>query len=364
MKIIIFGSSVSSSWGNGHATLWRGLCRALGEQGHRVVFFEKDSPCYRAHRDIEQLPGGGKLSFYREFSEARADITRELNGADVAIVTSYCPDAQPAMAAMFDARVASRIFYDLDAPVTLRRLDLGERVEYLPAHGLGDFDLVLSYTGGRALEALTTRLGARRVAALYASVDPAMYRPVAPIEKYAADLSLLGTWSQDRHDTLLKLFAEVAARNPGNVFTLGGSLFPADFPRENIRHFEHVAPVEHPTFYASSLFTLNVTRGPLAEMGYCPSSRLFEAAACGVPVISDSWQGIDTFYEPGKEILIARSGGQVQDYLKMSPLDIAHLGQAARERTLSQHTASARAAELVRLIENATTSVASRTAAE
>src|SRR5581483_5209326 len=160
MKLVVFGLSVSSSWGNGHATLWRGLCAALGRMGHRVVFFERDVPYYSAHRDLWELPGGGELILYPDWDQTRRSASRQLEDTDVAMVTSYCPDAIAATDLILESRASMRVFYDLDAPVTLARLRSGEAVDYIGPRGLRDFDLVLSYTGGRALDLLKEQLGA------------------------------------------------------------------------------------------------------------------------------------------------------------------------------------------------------------
>src|SRR4051812_7271311 len=174
MKLVIFGLTISSSWGNGHATNLRGLLSELIGRGHRVVFFERDVPYYAAHRDLHEL-SGGELVLYTDWETARPIARRELAEADVAITTSYCLDATGATELMLDCRVL-RVFYDLDTPVTLSSLRAGDAVSYLPPEGLGIYDLVLSYTGGRALGELRSRLGARTVAALYGSVDPAEHR--------------------------------------------------------------------------------------------------------------------------------------------------------------------------------------------
>jgi spore maturation protein CgeB len=194
LKLVIFGLTVSSSWGNGHATLWRGLCAALARRGHHVVFFERDVPYYAQNRDLAELPQG-ELRLYRGWQEVTDLVRRHLVDAEAAMVTSYCPDAIAAADAVLAAPPAVRIFYDLDTPVTLARLQAGEAVEYIPPEGLGDFDLVLSYTGGRALDELCSRLRARRVAPLYGSVDPAVYRPDTAQPQYCADLSYMGTYA-------------------------------------------------------------------------------------------------------------------------------------------------------------------------
>ena len=346
MKLVIFGLTISSAWGNGHATLWRGLCRALGERRHDITFYERDVPYYAAHRDAYE-PAGCRLRLYSDWNDIRDEASRAIADADAAMVTSYCPDGRAACALVLDSTAQLRVFYDLDTPVTLSRLRHGESVAYLPQDGLGDFDLVLSYTGGSALDELRTRLGARHVVPLYGSVDPDAHRPMHVDQQRRNDLSYLGTYAADRQERLEQLFIEPARRRPDRKFVIGGSQYPADFPwTQNIYYVWHMPPPAHPEFYCSSALTLNVTRAAMAEMGYCPSGRLFEAAACGTPILSDDWQGLDTFFEPDREILIARTTEDALDAIDLSRETLSRIASAARDRTLAEHTAGSRARDL------------------
>jgi spore maturation protein CgeB len=353
MKLVVFGLTVSSSWGNGHATLWRGLCRALGNLGHEVVFFERDVPYYAAHRDLERLPGG-RLVLYSIWPEIASHAELELNEADVAMVTSYCPDGIAASELIGCSHGPLRAFYDLDTPVTLSDLAKGKTVAYLGPRGLKDFDLVFSYTGGAALSALTSRLGAKRVEPLYGSVDPEVHHPVAPAAEYRADLSYLGTYSKDRQSTLDQLLIQTAQRLPEQKFLIGGALYPDDFPwQANIWFNGHVSPPNHPAFFCSSRLTLNVTRGPMARMGYCPSGRLFEAAACGTPILSDGWEGLDQFFQPDEEILVAQTTEDAVRALRKPVSELKEMARAARERTLREHTSEQRARQMERVLTEA-----------
>jgi spore maturation protein CgeB len=353
MKLVVFGLSVSSSWGNGHATLWRGLIRALSRLGHAVVFYERDVPYYAEHRDLPQL-SDAELRLYSSWPEVLGTARRDVEGADVAIITSYCADGPAAAELVLSRSAGLRVFYDLDTPVTLERLRRGEVVSYLPYNGLGDFDLVLSYTGGAALEELGRRLGARRVIPLYGSVDPLVHYPVPSAARYRADLSYLGTYAQDRQEALQRLFIEAAHQRPERRFLIGGAQYPPAFPwTENIYFVRHLPPAEHPAFYCSSRLTLNVTRAPMAEMGYCPSGRLFEAAACGAVVLSDWWPGLEEFFDPGSEILVAHTTEDVLSALELGSDRLAAVGQAARNRVLTDHTAERRAQQLVAALESA-----------
>lgn len=350
MRIVVFGLTVSSSWGNGHATLWRGLCRALSTMGHQVVFFERDVPYYAAHRD-QSSPAGCDLRLYASWKDGLPAARREVAMADAAIVTSYCPDAIAASELVIAACHGTSVFYDLDTPVTLDGLEAGARVEYLPPSGLGPFDLVLSFTGGRALDALRERLGARRVAPLYGGVDPLVHKP-APLEaRFASDLSYLGTHSPDRRAAVQELFVEPARRRPRDRFVLGGAMYPDDFPwQPNLFLIPHVPPGEHPAFFSSAGLSLNVTRGSMARWGWCPSGRLFEAAACGAPQVTDAWEGLEAFFEPGAEVLVATNAADVLEALSRTRAEMQQLARRARERTLDEHTAAARARTLVDLI--------------
>ena len=353
MRLVIFGLTVSSSWGNGHATIWRGLCRALARKGHQVRFFERDVPYYAAHRDLQNIDTY-QLILYSGWNEIEAYASEAVATADSAIVTSYCPDALAAADLILDSSAAVRVFYDLDTPVTLERFRTEGSVDYLPPYGLEPFDLVLSYAGGRALDELRQHLGARRVAALYGSVDPEVHKPVGSDSYYRSDLSYLGTYAADRQPTLEQLFLEPAKRSPAKRFLVGGALYPKDFPwRDNIAFVSHVPPPQHPAFYSSSKLTLSVTRAAMAEIGYCPSGRLFEAAACETPVLSDAWDGLEEFFEPGREILVASSASDVEEFLALSPEELRSLGCAARERVLAEHTADHRSQQLLSLLEMA-----------
>lgn len=347
MKIVIFGLTISSSWGNGHATLWRGLCKAFAERGHQVIFYEKDVPYYSANRDFFSLPVSGVLHLYSSFDEVMHSARAELQNADLAMTTSYCPDGTRASDLILNSKALVKAFYDLDTPVTLDRLGNGDHVDYLPANGLGDFDLVLSYTGGRALVELQNRLGARRVAPLYGSADPEAHFPVAAVDEYRADLSYLGTYAEDRQAKLETLFVEPARQSPDRKFLIGGAQYPQSFPwTANIFFVKHMPPAFHPAFFCSSRATLNITRRAMAEYGYCPSGRLFEAAACGAPILTDQWDGLDTFFRPEQELLIVNNAEDVMHALERSDEELQRMAKAAREHTLDQHTSIQRVKEL------------------
>ncbi len=364
MHVVIFGLTVSSSWGNGHATLWRSLIRAMLRRGHTVTFFERDVPYYAGSRDLTTFAPGGSLCLYTSIMDVQREAKTELRRADIAICTSFCPDGVTAAQWILDSDVPVRAFYDLDTPVTLSALGSDATKAYLPVEGLGGFDLVLSYTGGRALDELQSKLGAGRVAPLYGWVDPEQHFPVAPVKRFEAALSYLGTYAADRQPALQELFLKPAALLPQTKFVIGGAQYPADFPWMANTHFvSHLEPAQHPAFFSSSTATLNITRKAMAEYGYCPSGRLFEAAACGAAILSDVWEGLDSFFTPGLELLCVGNSQDVLDGLSLSPRELQRMAAAARERVLQLHTADMRVLELETLCEGARSSSASRTVA-
>src|SRR4051812_43421514 len=224
MKIVIFGLSITSSWGNGHATLLRGLFRALHDAGHEVHFFEKDTPYYASHRDLTSSPIA-HIHLYGDWAAVLPQAERELSDADVGMVTSYCQDGKDASDLVLQSRLWRKAFYDMDTPVTLSQLGRGETVPYLPGSGLAGFDIVLSYTGGLALQQLRDVLGATRTAALYGWVDPQVYYRVAAEPKFVSKLSYLGTYAADRQQALEDLFVKPAERLKGDGFLIGGAMY-------------------------------------------------------------------------------------------------------------------------------------------
>ncbi|GGC78484.1 CgeB family protein [Chelatococcus reniformis] len=362
MKIVVFGLTISSSWGNGHATLWRGLAGALHRRGWRIVFFERDTSYYALNRDLHEI-AGGELVLYRNWTDVAPRAAREARDADAVMVTSFCPDGIAAADLCAETPSALRIFYDLDTPVTLANLGRGERPCYIGPRLLADFHLVLSYTGGEALSGLQELLSARRAVPLYGHVDPHVHRPVQPQAAFAGDLSYLGTYAADRQDGVQRFFIGPAGLRPNARFVLGGAQYPPEFPWvDNVFFVRHLPPADHASFFCSSPLTLNVTRRAMAEMGWCPSGRLFEAAACGTALISDDWEGLDTFFEPGRELLVARTAQDVLTALDRSPEDTRLMGARARERVLAEHTCDHRAAQLEALL--AATPRAARVAKE
>jgi spore maturation protein CgeB len=352
VKFTFFGLTISSSWGNGHATPYRALVRGLTDLGHTVTFYERDVAYYAKRRDLTQ-GGSYNLVLYQDWGGIRRAALREAGASDVVITASYLPGGARINDELLQLSRPLHVFYDLDTPVTLERLRRDEAVEYIRTDQLAWFGLVLSFTGGRALEELRA-LGAGDVAALYGCVDPKVHFRVPVPEQYRCDFSYMGTYSPDRQKRLQELFLGPAARLPERRFVLAGSMYPPEMQApENVRRFEHVSPPDHAALYSSSPVTLNLTRAVMAQSGHCPSGRLFEAAACGTAVISDRWPGIEEFFNPGEEIVLAQAADDVTKALQQPAQEWARMAARARERTLDQHTGKKRAQELVMLLERA-----------
>lgn len=343
MKIVIFGLSITSAWGNGHATTFRALTRALSKRGHRIVFFERDEEWYASNRDLPE-PDFCEVRIYRRWEDALPAARRDLKSADVAMVGSYFPDATQAIREVLDCK-AVKTFYDIDTPITLAQLRDGGS-DYLPREVIPDFDLYFSFTGGPALQELEDRFGARCAVPLYCSFDPEQYH-FAPVAEYACDFSYMGTYAADRQQKIEALFCAPARKLPGRTFILAGAQYPKEIRwPDNVRRIIHLNPRWHASFYSSSLLTLNVTRREMVMAGYSPSVRLFEAAACGATIVSDSWEGLDTFLQPGREILLPSSADDVVNYLaEMDRNELRRIGRNAQERVLAEHTSHRRALE-------------------
>jgi spore maturation protein CgeB len=344
MKIVFCGLSITSSWGNGHATNYRALVRELSDRGHEVLFCERDVPWYAAQRDLPEPPWG-RTSVYGSLAELAEQHAEDVAAADLVVVGSYVPEGVAVSEWVLQNAGGATAFYDIDTPVTLGKLRRGD-TEYLSPDLVGRFDLYLSFTGGPTLEVLEAEFGTRRAIAFHCLVDPQAYRPLEAETRWG--LGYLGTYSDDRQPALERLLIEPARQAPGAAFAVAGPQYPdgVEWPR-NVERIEHVAPGDHPAFYAAQRFTLNVTRAAMREAGWSPSVRLFEAAACGVPVISDRWEGLEEIFTPGEEILIADSADDVLAYLgEVGEDERGAIAERARRRVLAEHTAERRCEQL------------------
>ncbi len=345
MTIAILGLSITSSWGNGHATTYRGLVKALAAQGHRIIFLERDVPWYAQSRDLP-VPPYCELHLYATLDELQDQWRGVVRDADLCIVGSYVPDG--IIVGEWITRTAQGVtaFYDIDTPVTLAALARGD-CAYLSPETIPLYDLYLSFAGGPVLTLLEDKWGARRARPLYCAFDPELYFPEAQERVY--DLAYMGTYSPDRQPTLERLLLEAARQWPSGRFCVAGPQYPPEIAwPANVEHLEHLPPSAHRAWYNRQRYALNVTRADMIALGWSPSVRLFEAAACAVPIISDWWEGLDSVFTPGTEILLARSTDDALRALRDLPDDERQaIGAAARARVLAQHTAAHRAAELI-----------------
>ena len=346
LSIVFLGLSITSSWGNGHATTYRALVRELTARGHDVLFLERDQPWYAENRDLPHPPHG-RTHIYRDREELASRFAAAVHDADAVVLGSYVPEGIAVADWLLSEACGLTAFYDIDTPVTLAALQTGT-CEYLAARQVSQFDLYLSFTGGPTLARLEREYGSPAARALHCSFDPAMYFPDEAETRW--DLGYLGTYSDDRQPVLDRLMLEPARRWPEGRFIVAGPQYPDDvrWPL-NVEREIHVSPAGHRDFYTAQRFTLNVTRADMVRAGWSPSVRLFEAAACGIPIISDAWPGLEAFFVPGREIFVSGSPRDTLRLLRELPeRERADTAARARARVIGAHTAAHRAAELER----------------
>lgn len=342
LNCVFLGLSITSAWGNGHATTYRSLLKALAARGHSLTFLERDAPWYASRREFEHAPYCD-VAIYGSLEELKSRFAGLVRKADVVVVGSYVPDGIAVGRWVVSTAGNLTAFYDIDTPVTLAALAEGS-CKYLSSDLCGKYDLYLSFTGGPTLQFLEHGLGARRARALYCSVDPSLYFPEKQPSRW--DLGYLGTYAADRQPALENLLFGAARKQYGRRFAVVGPLYPETIAwPENVERIDHLPAGRHRAFYNAQRFTLNLTRRDMARAGYSPSVRLFEAAACGVPILTDTWPGLDAFFDPHREILPANSAADAASYLQMPEERRRRIGARARRRVLRFHTAAVRAAE-------------------
>jgi len=358
--IVILGLSVTSSWGNGHATTYRSLIRGLAARGHRVLFLERDTPWYAGNRD-EPNPRGARTEIYDSVEELTTRFEREVAGADLVIVGSFVPEGTRVGEWVTSLAKKTTAFYDIDTPVTLAQLAEGRR-EYVTPDLIARYHMYLSFTGGPVLRRIENEYGAPMARALYCSVDTELYRPEPRPPRW--DLGYLGTYSDDRQPALQSLMLDPARHWSQGRFAVVGPMYPPEIRwPANVKREIHLSPRDHPAFYGSQRFTLNITRQAMKQAGYSPSVRLFEAGACAAPVISDWWEGLDSLFVIGKELLISSDAEDTLRILKDTPDHQRQaLGEAARRRILAEHTPQQRAAQLENYLKEANDNISSHQA--
>lgn len=359
MKIVVFGLTVTSTWGNGHGTTFRALLGALYARGHNITFFEKDVEWYASNRDLPN-PEFCHVRLYTSWDEVLPAARSALKDADVAMVGSYFPDGIAALDEMAESTARVKTFYDIDTPITIAALRNEGTLDYLETRQIPGLDIYFSFTGGPMLHEIEKRWGARHAVPLYCSFDEQIYRRHQPNEEFVCDLSYMGTYAPDRQPKIEELLCEPARQCAAQKFIVAGPQYPEDVKwPANVQRIYHLNPQWHPGFYSSSRLTLNVTRRDMVMAGYSPSVRLFEAAACGATIVSDNWPGLESFFVPGKEILLPVDSGDVVRYLaELSEIEVRQIGERAQERVRAEHTSLRRAREFESAIEN----VRSRTA--
>jgi spore maturation protein CgeB len=354
LSFVILGLSVTSSWGNGHATTYRGLIRELLRRGHQVLFLERDVPWYRSVRDLPSQPFG-RCELYGSVEELESRFGSDIERADVVIQGSFVPEGIRVGEWLLGRARGLTAFYDIDTPVTIARMAESD-CDYLSSSLVPRYDLYLSFSGGPVLSLLEKDLGARRAVALYCSVDLESHRPLSMEPRW--DLGYMGTYSADRQEGLEELLVEPARLRPELRFSVAGAQYPEalSWPA-NVERIEHLPPPEHAAFYGRQRFTLNLTRREMRRLGHSPSVRLFEAAACGTPIISDDWAGLGELFRIGQEILLAHRSEEVVSYLSdLGERERQVLGERARARVLADHTAGKRAEELLEYLSAANAS--------
>ncbi len=356
-EIAFFGSSLVSAYWNGAATYYRGIIRALHERGHRVTFYEPDAYDRQAHRDIPD-PDWAKVVVYdaqREDVAGRDAVQRALEmaqGADILVKASGVGVFDPLLeAAVLDIKPpgALAIFWDVDAPATLDRVQADPSDPFLPL--IPQYDLILTYGGGQPVIEAYEALGARQCVPIYNAFDPATHYPTAPDPRFEADLGFLGNRLPDREERVEEFFIEVAAALPERRFLLGGNGWDTKPLPSNVNDLGHVYTRDHNAFNCTPMAVLNICRESMARYGWSPATRVFEATGAGACLITDYWRGIADFYAPDDEILVAHSGDEVQEHIQsLSPERARAIGAAARKRALAEHTYRQRVMQLERLL--------------
>ena len=351
MRIAFYGSSLVSSYWNGAATYYRGLLGALARLGYEITFYEPDAFDRQSHRDIA-APDWARSVVYPATPAALRAVLAEAAAADVVVKASGVGvfDDELLLGIVEHARPgAIRAFMDVDAPATLAevRADPGHALR----RALPRLDLVLTYGGGPPVVAAYAALGARRCVPIYNALDPATHHPVPPDPRFAADLAFLANRLPDREARVETFFLDAAARCPERAFLLGGNGWHDKAAPANVRAVGHVGTADHNAFNCSALASLNVARDSMAAVGFSPATRVFEAAGAGACLITDAWEGIELFLQPGAEVLVARDGADVAEHLRaLTPERAREIGEAARARVLAEHTYGQRAAILDALL--------------
>jgi spore maturation protein CgeB len=352
MNIAFFASSLVSAYWNGAATYYRGIVRALHNRGHRVTFYESDAYDRQKHRDIPDPDWATVIVYSHQGTDDVRRCLREAADADLIVKASGNGVFDDLLeAAVLELKTPSNLvaFWDVDAPATLDRVGHNPDDPFRPL--IPRYDLVLTYGGGDPVVQAYERLGARRCVPIYNALDPSTHHPVPPDERFTADLGFLGNRLPDREARVEQFFLNVAAALPDKTFLLGGNGWHDKPIPSNVKYVGHVYTRDHNAFNCTPRAVLNVNRESMARYGFSPATRVFEAAGAGAAIITDAFEGVETFFEPGKEILVARDGNEVAEHVRqMTPERAKALGDAALKRVMAEHTYDHRAELLEKVL--------------
>jgi spore maturation protein CgeB len=351
LHIAFFGSSLVSAYWNGAATYYRGIVRALHGRGHQVTFYEPDAYSRQQHRDMAD-PVWARVVVYPATEEAVHASLREAAQADIVVKASgvgVFDELLEAEVLKLQSPETMVVFWDVDAPATLDRIQQNPQDPFNAL--IPRYDLVLTYGGGEPVVQAYERAGAKQCVPIYNALDTATHFPVAPKQKFACDLAFLGNRLPDREARVEQFFLEPAASLPENSFIIGGSGWGDKSMPPNVRYVGHVYTQEHNAFNCTPKAVLNISRESMARYGFSPATRVFEAAGAGACIITDYWEGIDFFFTPGEEILVARDSREVAKILaELTEEKAKEIGQAAYQKVLSTHTYAHRADQLERVL--------------
>jgi spore maturation protein CgeB len=354
--IAFFGSSLVSAYWNGAATYYRGIIRALFGLGYNVTFYEPDAYDRQRHRDIDD-PAWASVVVYAAHEAAGETGVRQAlqhaRRADVIVKTSGVGAFDALLdEAILEAKAphAQTIFWDVDAPATLERLAANPDDPFRAL--VPRYDLVLTYGGGDPVVQAYEAAGARRCIPVYNALDPTTHYGVPPDPRFEADLGFLGNRLPDREARVEQFFLAAARRAPDSSFLLGGNGWDNKVLPPNVTAVGHVYTRDHNAFNCTPRAVLNISRDSMARFGFSPATRVFEAAGAGACLITDAWEGIEMFLEPGREVLVAGNGDEVADLLeRLDPERASAIGRAARRRICAEHTYAHRAVQLDRLFD-------------
>jgi spore maturation protein CgeB len=351
VKIAFYGSSLLSSWWNGAATYYRGLLRDLASRGYEITFYEPDAYERQQHRDMEP-PAWARSVVYPATPEGLRSVLVEARAADVVVKASGVGVFDDELIEGIIEHSSSRalkIFWDVDAAATLDEMRRDE--EHAVRRALPSLDVILTYGGGPPVVEAYEGFGAARCVPIYNALDPVTHHPVEPDPRFAADLSFLGNRLPDREARVEEFFLRAAAELPDRSFLIGGNGWESKGMPPNVRHLGHVFTTEHNAFNCTALAVLNVARDSMADIGFSPATRVFEAAGAAACLMTDAWKGIELFLKPDEEVLVARDGKDVAEHVRtLTPQRAQEIGDAALRRVLSEHTYAHRGAEVDALL--------------